>query len=59
MHPKDARLLEKLDRMKAQRKAAAFSRRFRPKSHEERLSRFRENGLPVRLVFKREVKACR
>jgi hypothetical protein len=47
--------LEKLGEMKAQREAAAFGRRLRPESHEERLDRFNRNGLPTRLEFKREV----
>lgn len=54
MEPRDAWLLEKLGEMKAEREAAAFGKRFRPKNHEERLSRFKKNGLPTRLEFKQE-----
>jgi len=53
MRPRDAWLLEKLDEMRAQRKAAAFGRRV--KSHRERLNRFKKNSLPTRLEFKEEV----
>lgn len=56
MEPRDAWLLEKLDEMRARSKASAFGRRLKLKSHEERLSRFRQNGLPTRLEFLREVR---
>lgn len=55
MYPRDAWLLEKLDEMRAQRKAAAFGRRHRFKSPKERLNRFRKNGLATRLDFSKEV----
>ena len=55
MRPRDAWLLEKLDEIRAQSKAAAFGKWFRPKNHEERLSRFKKNSLPTRLEFKQEV----
>ena len=58
MEPRDAWLIEKIDEMKAQRKAAAFDRAARPKSHRERLRRFEANGLPTSLQFDKEVKEC-
>lgn len=58
MEPRDAWLIEKIDEMKAERKAAAFDRAARPKSHEERLHRFTANSLPTRLEFGKEVRAC-
>ena len=56
MEPRDAWLIEKIDEMKAQRKAAAFDKLSATKSHKERLSRFVENGLPTRLEFDKEVR---
>lgn len=53
MQPRDAWVLEKLGEMKARRKAAAFNRRFKSKSHEERSDRFKKNGLPIRIEFSR------
>lgn len=58
MEPRDASLLEKLSEMKAHCKAVAFGRRFKAKSHGERLSRFKKNGLSTRLDFEEEVKTC-
>jgi hypothetical protein len=58
MEPRDAWLIEKIDEMKAQRKAAAFDRDARPKTHRERLRRFEANGLPTSLQFGKEVRAC-
>ena len=55
MEPRDAWLLEKLGEMKAQRKAAAFGKRLKSQSHEERLNRLKRNGLPTRLQFFMEV----
>lgn len=52
MRPRDAWLLEKLDEMRAQRKAAAFGRRFKPR---KRSVPFKHPGLPTRLEFKQEV----
>jgi len=57
MEPRDAWLIEKIDEMKAQRKAAAFDRDARPKTHRERLHRFETNGLPTSLKFDKEVRA--
>jgi hypothetical protein len=57
MEPRDAWLIEKIDEMKAQRKAAAFDRKARPKTHRERLHRFETNGLPTRLEFHTGVRA--
>jgi len=58
MEPRDAWLIEKIDEMKAQRKAVAFDREARPKSHRERLHRFKRNGLPTSLQFDKEVREC-
>lgn len=57
MHPRDAWLLEKLDEMRAQSKAAAFGSK-QSKSHKERLDSFKRNVLQTRLEFKQEVKRC-
>jgi len=53
MCPRDAWLLEKLDEMRAQRKATAFGRRFKPR---KRFVPSKHSGLPTRLEFPREVK---
>jgi len=58
MEPRDAWLIEKIDEMKAQRKAAAFERAARPMTHRERLHRFETNGLPTSLEFGKEVREC-
>ena len=58
MEPRDAWLIEKIDEMKAQRKAAAFDRAARPMTHRERLHRFAASGLPTSLQFDKEVKEC-
>lgn len=55
MRPRDAWLMEKLDEMRAQSKAAAFGRRPRLKTHKERFDRLKKTGLPTRLEFPREV----
>ena len=54
MRPRDAWLLEKLDEIRDQSKAAAFGRRPGFKIHKERLDRLKKNGLPTRLEFKQE-----